>query len=73
MKPVGCKLSNSNLMAPWIAIKLGDREEYGIDYDETFPSVANMTLVRIIPALAASHTWPLFQMHVKNTFLHMVT
>lgn len=42
-------------MAPWIARKLGNREEYGIDYDETFASVANMTTVRIIPARGFSH------------------
>jgi len=49
---------------------LGNRQEYGVDYEETFAPVAKMTSVRTILCIAASQGWPLHQMDVKNAFLH---
>jgi hypothetical protein len=48
----------------------GFTQEYGIDYEETFASVARLFFVRILITVSASQYWPLFQMDVKNVFLN---
>ncbi|KAL0533200.1 hypothetical protein IC582_030415 [Cucumis melo] len=48
----------------------GYSQEYGIDYEETFASVARMTSVRNLLDVAAAKQWPLLQMDVKNAFLN---
>jgi hypothetical protein len=42
----------------------------GIDYNETFASVAKMNSIRLVLALVASHKWEVHQMDVKSAFLH---
>jgi hypothetical protein len=48
----------------------GYTQEYGINYEETFAPVARLTSVRSLLAIAAARKWKLFQMNVKNAFLH---
>jgi hypothetical protein len=51
-------------------VALGNRQKYGVDYEETFALVAKMTTVRTVISIAASQGWPLHQMDIKNAFLH---
>jgi hypothetical protein len=48
----------------------GYAQEYGIDYEETFASVARITSVHSLLTIATVHQWPLFQMDIKNAFLN---
>jgi hypothetical protein len=48
----------------------GFQQAQGRDFDETFASVAHMTTVRTLIAVAASSSWIISQMDVKNAFLH---
>ncbi|XP_073109504.1 uncharacterized protein [Elaeis guineensis] len=48
----------------------GYTQTYGIDYDETFAPVAKINSVRILISCAANFGWDLFQLDVKNAFLH---
>jgi len=48
----------------------GFKQTPGLDYDETFAPVAHMTTVRTLIAVAASCSWTISQMDVKNAFLH---
>jgi hypothetical protein len=48
----------------------GFTQKEGIDYEETFASVAKYTSIRAIIALASVLGWKLLQMDVKTTFLN---
>ena len=48
----------------------GDQKIKGLDYGETFASVAKMTSVRSFLAIAAAKGWTLHHMNMNNAFLH---
>ena len=48
----------------------GFSQTYGVDYDETFAPVAKMSTIRALISAAANNKWNLFQLDVKNAFLH---
>nr|GFB00569.1 hypothetical protein [Tanacetum cinerariifolium] len=48
----------------------GYRQEEGIDFEESFDSVARMEAIRIFLAYVAHKLFTLFQMDVKTAFLH---
>nr|GEY07858.1 hypothetical protein [Tanacetum cinerariifolium] len=48
----------------------GYRQEEGIDFKESFASIARMEAIRIFLAYAAHKSFTVFQMDVKTAFLH---
>ena len=45
-------------------------QTYGVDYFDTFSSVAKMTPVRLFISLVAFYDRDLYQLDIKNVFLH---
>ena len=46
------------------------KQKQGVDYKETFSSVAMLKSIRIILAIAAYHDYEIWQMDVKTVFLN---
>lgn len=48
----------------------GYTQIYGLDYGDTFFPVAKITSVRLFLAIVVIRHWPLYQLDIKNAFLH---
>ena len=48
----------------------GYTRQYGSNYYNTFSPVAKIASVRLLLPMAAMRSWPLFQLDIKNVFLH---
>ncbi|XP_077222215.1 uncharacterized protein LOC143856063 [Tasmannia lanceolata] len=48
----------------------GFTQTYGIDYVETHSPVAKIPSIPVLISLAVNQSWPLYQLDIKNAFLH---
>jgi hypothetical protein len=77
-KTIGCKWvykvkHNANISMSKYKARLvakGYAQTYGIDYEETYSPIVEMTNVRTIIAMVVAKGWSLHQMDVKNPFFH---
>ena len=45
-------------------------QQYGLDYYDTFSPMAKIVSIRLVLSMVVMRSWPLFQLDIKNAFLH---
>jgi hypothetical protein len=48
----------------------GQRQQYGLDYIETFTPTTNMTTIRTVLTIAAHRDWEIHQVDIKSAYLN---
>ena len=48
----------------------GYAQQYGSNYYDTFSPVAKIASIRLLLSMVAMCSWSLFQLYIKNAFLH---
>ena len=51
-------------------VSKGYAQKYGVDYDETFASIARMDTIKVVLSIATQNQWHVYQMDVKYSFLN---
>jgi hypothetical protein len=51
-------------------VEKGYKQQYGIDYEDTFSPVVKIATIRLVLSLAVARGWCLRQLDVQNAFLH---
>ena len=70
---VGCRWVDAGKVGPngqVDRLAKGYTQQYGSDYYDTFVLVAKIASVRLLLSMIAMRSWPLFQLDIKNAFLH---
>ncbi|KAB2615107.1 hypothetical protein D8674_021695 [Pyrus ussuriensis x Pyrus communis] len=64
------KLMSDEIESIALLVARGFTQTFVVDYKETFAPVAKMNSVRVLLSVAVNKGWSMYQMDVKNAFLH---
>lgn len=51
-------------------VALGNRQEEGLDFKETFALVSKLAMVRVFLHITSARNWKVHRMDIYNAFLH---